>query len=334
MRAQVAVHPNAYEGLLGWLNDLGDPAVSAAVASRSPQVAESGPARAARAADPATETPAPDDPVNAAHAAPAQHAAPDEIPVAAHIEQSEPTAESPAIQPHAPQPQVPQPQVPQPQVPQPQVSQPQVSQPAVPLPEVSQPEVPQPDIHRVLDDLPMNIFREPAAPHVAAPVVEQPEVYPEQPMAPTPIEPSAVPGDGLAAPVYTMIPMPDGTQQMMPMMEPVEPALRSKNGNGVGVVALIAGIVSVAALVVSQVISPTAECTTFEISCPGMGIAKILTWGSLLFGLVGVICGIVGIVMYRRRNATNLAASIIGLCLGSIILVLVALALFVIGAFL
>ena len=34
LRTTVALHPNAYPGLLDWLDNLGDPTVSAAVATR------------------------------------------------------------------------------------------------------------------------------------------------------------------------------------------------------------------------------------------------------------------------------------------------------------
>ena len=37
LRTTVALHPNAYPGLLDWLDSLGDPAVSAVVATRRPQ---------------------------------------------------------------------------------------------------------------------------------------------------------------------------------------------------------------------------------------------------------------------------------------------------------
>jgi len=137
-------------------------------------------------------------------------------------------------------------------------------------------------------------------------------------------------------PLYAMATMPDGSKQMIPVGQPTGSAARSNQGNPVGVVALIAGVISVVALVVSQVVSRSVECSismsSFEISCPGQGVVTALVWVSLLVGIAGLACGAVGISMYRRRNATNLAVSIVGLCLGSIILLIMLLALILLGA--
>ncbi|WP_282858602.1 PQQ-binding-like beta-propeller repeat protein [Pseudoclavibacter helvolus] len=56
-RPAVAVHPNAYEGLLGWLSELGDPAVDQALRQRGAAVAEEAAVAARPAAQAARRTP-------------------------------------------------------------------------------------------------------------------------------------------------------------------------------------------------------------------------------------------------------------------------------------
>jgi len=143
---------------------------------------------------------------------------------------------------------------------------------------------------------------------------------------------------GQTAPLYAMMTMPDGTQQLVPVTQPAASATRSGKNNSVGVIGLVLGIVSVAGLVASEVVSRTTQCTinynTWQVSCPGQTLSTTFVWISLVTGIVGLVFGIVGIANYRNRSANNLAVSIVGVCLASIILIIFALALLFLGSLL
>jgi len=128
-------------------------------------------------------------------------------------------------------------------------------------------------------------------------------------------------------PLYTLATMPDGTQQMVPVpAQMASTAVDSDARNGIGILSLLVGVVSVAALVIGEVILRTVDNSFSD--------ATALTWVSLVAGVIGLILGIVAITMCRQHRANNLPVAIVGLCLSSIILVIFLVALVFLGSLL
>jgi len=138
-------------------------------------------------------------------------------------------------------------------------------------------------------------------------------------------------------PLYTLATMPDGSQQMVPVPQELvnHVSAGSKSANGVGIAALLVGIVSVACLVIGQVVSRNgASSCLLDGNCSSLQTATALTWVSLVAGVIGLILGIVAITMCRQHRANNLPVAIVGLCLSSIILVIFLVALVFLGSLL
>jgi len=137
-----------------------------------------------------------------------------------------------------------------------------------------------------------------------------------------PIGSSQTPGDGFGSP-YPAGPISYGPR----------PSIRN---NGQGTAALALGVISIVAIVIALIIRANVRCTinwsTFAYTCTGQGAVTFFSRVSLLAGIVGVPTGIVAIVSCRARQANNWPAAVIGLCLSSIIVLILLIGLIALGS--